>query len=137
MQRKLNIIIFIVWVALMLYAILAPSSSLPKSLSFFSFISFFDKFVHAIMFGVFTFLLFWLIYPKRTLYFSLTAVILISVLFASLTEIMQYLLGKYINRTLEFMDIIADIIGIILAIGLCVFIVVNSTKKNKKKISEN
>ncbi|MDD3287206.1 MAG: VanZ family protein [Bacteroidales bacterium] len=131
MSKKFNLIFFILWVALMFFAILAPSESLPKGIGFFSFIPHFDKFVHAIMFGGFAFLLFGLFFPPKTIAYSSKITILISVCFAVFTEIMQFLLGEYIHRSLEFMDVIADILGIVLAIGLCVFII---KRKKRAKI---
>ncbi|MDD2530996.1 MAG: VanZ family protein [Bacteroidales bacterium] len=123
MWKKLNIVFFVLWVALMFFAILAPSESLPKGIGFFSFIPYFDKIVHAIMFGGFAFLLFGLFYPSKKLNYSVIATLIISILFAVFTELMQFLLGEYIHRSLEFWDVVADILGVVLAIGICVLIV--------------
>lgn len=107
----------------MFIAILAPSESLPKEIGIFSFIPHFDKFAHAIMFGGFAFLLFGLFKFHKSIKYSTLFTIIISISFAVFTELMQFILTEYIHRALEFLDIIADIIGIVLAIGLCVFIV--------------
>lgn len=115
----------------MFFAILAPSESLPKDIGFFSFIPHFDKFVHAIMFGGFAFLLFGLFSPSKTIAQSSKITILISIFFAVFTELMQFLLGEYIHRSLEFLDVVADIFGIVLAIGLCVFI---AKRKKRDKV---
>lgn len=112
----------------MLFCILAPADSLPKDIGFFSFIPCFDKFVHAGMFGGFAFLLFWLLKGqgriKKVFLFSF----LFSVSFGILTEVLQLLLTEIIQRKFEWMDFLADIIGVGIALGICYFIVYSKQK---------
>ena len=128
MNRKLNIVLIVLWVSLMLFGIFAPADSLPEDIGFFSFIPYFDKFVHAIMFGGFAFLLFWLLNGQGLIKRVFLSTFLYSASFGILTEVLQLLLNEIIQRKFEWMDFLADNIGIGIALGICYFIV-NSKQK--------
>ena len=132
MNRKLNIVLIVIWVGLMLFGILAPADSLPEDIGFFSFIPCFDKFVHAGMFGGFAFLLFWLLKGQRSIKKVFLFSFLFSAIFGILTEVLQLLLTEIIQRKFEWMDFLADNIGIGIALGICYFIVCSKQKKIRK-----
>ncbi|MFA6199741.1 MAG: VanZ family protein [Bacteroidales bacterium] len=131
MNRKLNIVLIVIWVSLMLFAILAPVDSLPKDIGFLSFIPCFDKFVHAGMFGGFAFLLFLLLEGKNKIQRALLTTFLFSISFGLLTEGLQLFLTEIIKRKFEWMDFLADIIGVVIALGLG-YVIVYLNRKNKK-----
>lgn len=118
----------------MFFAILAPADSLPKDIGFLSFIPCFDKFVHAGMFGVFAFLLFWLLEEKNKIQRALLTTFLFSISFGLLTEILQLFLTEIINRKFEIMDFLADTLGILTALTLSYFII--HLKQKKQDIRE-
>ena len=128
MNRKLNIVLIVLWVSLMLFGIFAPADSLPKDIGFFSFIPYFDKFVHAIMFGGFAFLLFWLLNGQGLIKRVFLSTFLFSASFGILTEVFQLLLTEIIQRKFEWIDFLADNIGIGIALGICYFIVHSKQK---------
>lgn len=128
MNRKLNLVLIVLWVSLMLFGIFAPADSLPKDIDFFDFIPCFDKFVHAGMFGGFAFLLFWLLNGQGLIKRVFLSTFLYSASFGILTEVLQLLLNEIIQRKFDWMDFLADNIGIGIALGICYFIV-NSKQK--------
>lgn len=128
MNRKLNIVLIVLWVSLMLFGIFAPADSLPEDIGFFSFIPCFDKFVHAIMFGGFAFLLFWLLNGQGLIKKVFLSTFLFSVSFGILTEVLQLLLTEIIQRKFEWIDFLADNVGIGIALGICYFIVHSKQK---------
>lgn len=133
MNKKINISLLVLWVGLIAFAVLAPSNSLPKSIGFFSFIPHFDKIVHCGMFGGFAFLLFWLFPVKPNLIQPALKTFLVSFLFAFATEILQLLLASVIERSFEWWDLFADILGVVLAIGLCWIIALRIYSHKAKK----
>ncbi|MDR0971468.1 MAG: VanZ family protein [Bacteroidales bacterium] len=132
MNRKLNISLFAIWSALMFYGILLPADSMPKDLSFFFNIPFLDKVVHSIMFGGFSFFLFWLFSWEKHFKASMIKVFIIASFFGIITEVMQYIFASIINRTGDFRDFIADEVGILLALLLCYFIIKKGWVKKKR-----
>ena len=98
------------WTLLILIGCFTPGKEIPKVD-----VPFIDKWVHLILFGVFTFL--WLCARPIINTRSLIALFLISVAFGSLIEIMQGVLS-FLGRSMEFMDAVADSVGGLLGIAL-------------------
>lgn len=131
-NRKLNIVLFVLWIALMMYGILSPSDLLPQSIGFFSFIPFFDKFVHAGMFGGFSFLLFWIVIDRKKILNSLLITFVISLCFGIITELAQLILSEITHRSFEFMDLLADALGVVLSMLLCYLIFIKQEAHKRK-----
>jgi len=84
-----------------------PGNAIPKSGIFE--IPHFDKIVHFSMFAIFTFL--WLNDSKNISYLITFSILVISVCFAALSEVIQY---AYIpGRSGNIMDFLSDVIGLI------------------------
>lgn len=134
MNRKVNLVLFVFWIALILFGVLSPSDSLSRNIYLFYFIPYFDKFVHGIMFFGFSFLLFLLLENKYSKIRSILFTGLLSICFGILTEALQFFLNEIIHRNFEWLDFLADVFGIIIALGLCYFIM-NRNKNINRKIS--
>ncbi|MDD2191197.1 MAG: VanZ family protein [Bacteroidales bacterium] len=131
-NKKLNIVLFVLWIALMMYGILSPANLLPKSIGFFSFIPFFDKIVHSGMFAGFSFLLFWLVADNHNLHKSVLITFIVSISFGLITELAQLLLSEITFRGFEWMDLLADTLGVVLSMVLCYIIFIRQ-QANKRK----
>ena len=105
---------------LLTYMLLRPADSLPKDIHWFEGA---DKVVHFGIFGVLGFL-FEATYPKQDFYKYLA----ILLLYAIFTEIAQHLMDN--GRSGDVMDLLADILGIIIAYIL--FRYVEKCQKKKK-----
>ncbi|MFA6367597.1 MAG: VanZ family protein [Bacteroidales bacterium] len=130
-NRKINLVLFVLWIGLMLFGILAPTDSLPNDIGFLSFIPYFDKIVHGGMFFGFAFLLFWLFVSKYSQKKSFFLTIVISIFFGIITEFLQLFLSAIIHRSFELIDFLADILGILFSMLLCYFII-NKKQRSKK-----
>lgn len=128
MNRKYKVIALVVWTFILLLAILAPSDMISKEVGFFSFIPFFDKFVHFCLFFGFGFLLFWAIFKGR-IRKTLIQTFFISIIFGLFTESMQLLLFKFVNRLFEWVDLSFNVLGIVVALFLWYLII--AYKRNK------
>lgn len=115
MYKKIRHILFTTWVVFILFSVLIPSSLIEKDISFFSFLPYFDKVVHGILFFGFAFLLIPILRERYSLKKSIIINFIISILFAILTEVFQFLSNKYTSRSFDIMDIASDIIGILIA----------------------
>ena len=104
---------------LLTYMLLRPANSLPKDIHWFEGA---DKVVHFGIFGVLGFL-FEATYPKQDFYKYLAIF-----LYAIFTEIAQHLMDN--GRSGDVMDLLADILGIIIAYIL--FRYVEKCQKKKK-----
>ncbi|MEP4533869.1 MAG: VanZ family protein [Cyclobacteriaceae bacterium] len=103
---------FIIWNVFLFYLLLTPGS-IYKSVYLFEGE---DKFVHAILFGVWTFCLSFLL-MKREQLMKRTALtgFVVAILLAAVTELAQMIVP---NRTAGFSDFFADAIGALIGIGV-------------------
>lgn len=117
----------IVWTILILIGCFAPAASFPVVD-----IPFVDKWVHFIMFGVFAFL--WLSTNEKIQLYLLIKMLFICTVFGAFIELMQGLL-TFLNRSMEFMDAVADMIGGIL--GICFFCLLNFVLQPKQFLNNS
>lgn len=112
--KKLARVIAIIWTLLIFFLCLIPGTTLPKVD-----IPLIDKWVHVILFGLFTF--FWLCaIPTRNIRF-LIILFLINLFFGWLVE---YIQGHFVpNRSQDNMDTLADAIGG--TIGILLFVLLS------------
>ncbi|GAB3692922.1 hypothetical protein GCM10027592_12280 [Spirosoma flavus] len=94
----------IVWTVVMLWGCLTPHQELPSTLLTVS-----DKAMHVAIFVLFAFL--W----QRAGY-SLPVVLVVGIFFGAFIEVMQYVLP--INRSADWLDLLADSIGAVLGVFL-------------------
>lgn len=108
------------WLVLLLWALilavlsLVPSSRLPKINSWSDLITT-DKFAHALVYAIFTVLLYQVLKTKGKKPKVLAVVI--AALYGAFMEFLQHISAS--GRTYEFADIVANTIGALLAIALC------------------
>ncbi len=98
------------WLLFMSYMLFSPGSAIPKSGIFK--IPHFDKIVHFSMFAIFTFL--WLNDSKNNSLLITFSILVISVGFAALSEVIQY---AYIpGRSGNILDFLSDISGLVISL---------------------
>ncbi len=114
-QKNLTRILLILWALTILFACFVPSSNIPKIDA-----PFIDKWVHFIIFGVFSFL--WAMLLKKPKFATLFLIFLISSLFGLAVECIQGS-GLVRGRSFEWNDFFADSIGS--AMGLLLFFALN------------
>ncbi len=120
----------LVWALFVLILTGVPGAYFPEVKSFWEWLSP-DKLVHIFIFGVQAFLLLipfseqYLTGRNRLLYRA--ALLLIAILFALLTEVLQAYV--FIGRNGNLYDFIADVIGV--GVGLLAYILLNKKKKAK------
>ncbi len=115
--------IALLWTLLIFIGCFTPGNELPKVN-----VPLIDKWVHLVMFGGFSF--FWLCAnPKINLY-RLSGLLLTSITLGSAIELLQGLL-KFLGRSMELMDAVADSLGGLLGILLFIFIAYTVRKSNK------
>ncbi len=108
--KKRARVLAIIWTLLIFILCLLPGKDIPKVR-----IPSADKYVHIILFGGFAFL--WLCgYPTRNIFF-LIIIFFITVFFGWFIEFLQGLL-KSLGRSKDFMDLLADSGGDLLAVLL-------------------
>ncbi len=132
MKNSYRYILFSAWTLIMLFFLLAPSSMVSKGTGFWSNIPHFDKVVHATIFAIFSFLLINSIRIEKKRKKAITKTIIISILFAFTTELLQLASSSITSRSFETMDIIADITGAIIGVLAYNFIYINSNKNGFK-----
>ena len=110
--KKLARFIAILWTLLILYGCFMPAKDVPKVN-----VPLIDKWVHFTFFGGFSFL--WLCAAPSLKMSRLLTVMLISVFFGSMIEIVQGAVPS-LGRASEFMDAVADSVGAVLGIILFV-----------------
>jgi VanZ family protein len=99
-----------IWLLFMSYMLFTPGSTIPKSGIFE--IPNFDKVIHFSMFTIFTFL--WLNDSKNNSFIIIFSILVISICFAALSEIIQY---AYIpGRSGNILDFLSDLSGLITAL---------------------
>jgi glycopeptide antibiotics resistance protein len=105
-----------IWTIIILYLTVTPSDSLGDYKLFE-----YDKLGHAVIFGGWTFLLGMtqLVYRKKT-EALMWPIALTGILFGATIELMQYILP--FNRNASWEDIIANIVGCVLALVLLLYI---------------
>lgn len=123
-NKSKAVLIAIVWTALILLACFIPGSSIPKVD-----IPLIDKWVHFLIFAIFTFL--WYFVANKTSIKNSIILICAATLLGYVVEIIQGS-GIVVNRSYETNDIIADSIGGI--IGVVLFLIFHH-KFSKKKFS--
>ncbi len=106
--------IAILWTLLIFIGCFTPGNELPKVN-----VPLIDKWVHLVMFGGFSF--FWLCANPKINLFRLSGLLLISIALGSAIELLQGLF-KFLGRSMEFMDAVADSVGGLLGILLFSFI---------------
>lgn len=94
----------ILWSIIMLIGCLTPHKDIPDQLATWN-----DKLLHVLIFAPFTLL--WALAG-----FPLVRVLIAGVLFGALIEVLQYILP--INRSADWIDLLADSIGAVVGIGL-------------------
>ncbi|MBD2700945.1 VanZ family protein [Spirosoma sp. BT702] len=99
----------VAWTVVMLLGCLTPHQELPNTLLTLS-----DKAMHVAIFVLFTFL--W----QRAGY-SMLSVLIIGMFFGAFIEVMQYVLP--INRSADWLDLLADGIGTVLGVLLAWLVV--------------
>jgi glycopeptide antibiotics resistance protein len=82
-----------------------PSSGLPQGN---------DKMAHFVAFGVWAF--FWLFSYKKA-----KKTIVLGILFGIFIECWQYILPKSFHRGFEWLDMLADAIGVFIGVGIALF----------------
>lgn len=92
------------WTVLILVLLLIPSASLPETRLLSA-----DKFAHAFLFAVHFVLVF------QAMEHRLSASLVIGVVFAVITELLQAATG---DRSADALDALADVAGIAIALGL-------------------
>jgi VanZ family protein len=100
----------VAWTLLIFIGCLTPGREIPHVS-----VPFIDKWVHFVMFGVFTFL--WLCARPATGRKFLVVLFFISVVLGTVIELLQGYLTS-LGRSMELLDAIADSIGSLLGIGL-------------------
>jgi VanZ family protein len=117
-----------IWLLFMSYMLFTPGSTIPKSGIFE--IPNFDKVIHFSMFTIFTFL--WLNDSKNNSFIIIFSILVISICFAALSEIIQY---AYIpGRSGNILDFLSDLSGLITAL---LFYYLIWKKKTVQKIKSN
>lgn len=100
----------ILWTLLILVACSWPGKQIPDAP-----VSGFDKFVHAVLFGTFTFL--WLlVYPQKAI-----QVIIAGVVYGIAIEFYQQIMP--LDRSFDVLDIVADSVGVLLGFGFKTYVV--------------
>ena len=94
----------IVWTIIMLIGCLTPHADVPTTLMTMN-----DKFMHVVIFVPFALL--WVLSG-----FRLSSILIAGLLFGGLIEALQYILP--INRTADWLDLVADFAGTVLGLGL-------------------
>ncbi len=115
--------IAILWTLLIFIGCFTPSNEIPKVN-----VPLIDKWVHLVMFGGFTF--FWLSANPNIKISRLSGLLLISIVLGSLIELFQGLF-KFLGRSMEFMDAVADSLGGLLGIllfSLIAYLIKKSTQ---------
>jgi VanZ family protein len=117
------------WALIILLLTGLPGNYFPKVMSFWDWLSP-DKLVHLFIFGVFTFLLLWgyrAQYLQQAKRFALVRRVFgIGLFYSVFTELMQAFV--FVGRDGNIFDLLANIIGSLLGIGLFVLM----TRKNKR-----
>lgn len=116
MYKLIRYTLFGLWSGFILLSLLIPSDYIKNNVNIFDFIPYFDKIIHGILFFGFSFLLIPIQINKYNNKKALIISFLISVLFALITEIFQFLSFEYTHREFELLDLASDIVGIILAL---------------------
>lgn len=118
-KKGLSITLWSVWTALIFLACFIPGSEVPKVK-----IPLVDKWVHFLLFAVFSFL--WLCAYKTITFSKLLLVFLTSVLLGWMVELIQGS-GLVRGRAYEFNDIVADAIGGL--IGVVIFYILERRRR--------
>jgi len=121
-HKKRARLLAILWTLLIFFLCFVPAGNVPEvSLPLA------DKWTHFILFAVFAYL--WLLSLQKTQTRHLIIVMIASLLLGWLVEILQGSL-KFLGRSQENMDVVADAIGGL--IGTLIFYFVDSLVKNKQ-----
>ena len=107
MSKRFRYLITIFWAILIFVLLVIP---LPRTEDIG--VSYFDKIVHAILFGVFTFLLYYSFCERKQKNKILLVSILAGVIYSILGEILQLFL---LARSASWLDVLAGIFGILIA----------------------
>lgn len=124
----------LLWLTGLLVITLIPGNFVPKTKGFWSHLSA-DKIIHLVLFAGQSFLLLKGLakqYPEKSGRYKLEVVLLLSVILAALTEVLQWLLP--IKRDGNFFDGLANIVGI--TIGLTAYLLVVRKKYQKLKTKQ-
>jgi VanZ family protein len=120
-NKKRARLLAIIWTLLIFFLCFLPARDVPEVN-----VPLADKWVHFIMFGVFSFL--WLLTLKNTTLRSLFLIFVASVALGWLVEFFQGML-TFLGRSRDNMDILADSIGGLL--GVFVFYATHRLRKKK------
>jgi VanZ family protein len=107
----------VIWAVIILVLLIIPDKDIPE-LSLFSFIPFFDKWVHGALFAILTFLVIFSFRKQshscRVYSYSIAFSILTGFVYGGFTELIQMLAGG--GRHAEIFDWLADLAGSIAGI---------------------
>lgn len=115
--------IAILWTLLIFIGCFTPGNELPKVN-----VPLIDKWVHLVMFGGFSF--FWLCANPNIKLPRLSVLLLISIALGSVIELLQGVF-KFLGRSMEFMDAVADSLGGLLGILLFSLMAITIRKMGK------
>jgi len=120
-NKKRARLLAILWTLLIFFLCFLPARDVPEVN-----VPLIDKWVHFILFGVFSFL--WLLSFESCTLKGLSLIFIASVVLGSLVEFFQGVL-TFLGRSCENMDILADSIGGLL--GVIIFYVTHRVKSKK------
>ena len=133
MKRFQRFLPAIIWALVVLVMTGLPGNYLPKVSSFWEWLSL-DKIVHVAIFATLGFLIFYGFHEQylksKRRYLYIVAVLLLTLAYAMITEILQVLV--FIGRDGNLYDFLADAAGGLL--GFLAFILYNNKKKGQHKV---